>query len=141
MQEGRRTKDSTHSQYTRESMWYELSAVDGLLCRGRTETKNTRNLQEWLVKMVRQRIWFLDLDRLVEWRIGSYLACQAAKVDYKLDPSYQTGYCWTCATQCKQTTRDPPEEGPTTSLHTHIIQVPRGSQDQRHRGEGHHRAL
>ena len=63
-------------------MWYELSVVDGLLCRGRTETKNTRNLQEWLVKMVRQRIWFLDQDRLVEHTVGSCLACQAAKGDY-----------------------------------------------------------
>ena len=107
VQQGRRTKESAHRQYTRESVWTELSVVDGLLCRGSRlvippgqRPGYSGSIREWLVemahdghmgmdatkRMLRQRIWFPDMDRLVERTIGSCLACQASTGEYQQDP-------------------------------------------------------
>ena len=60
----------------------------------------TGSIREWLVemahdgpmgmvttkRMLRQRIWFPDMDRLIERIIGSCLACQASTGEYQKDP-------------------------------------------------------
>ena len=37
-------------------------------------------------RMLRQRIWFPDMERLVEQTIGSCLTCQASTGEYQQDP-------------------------------------------------------
>ena len=97
--------DPELSRYT--AVWEELSVIEGLVCRGeRIVIPNGRipgddgTLQEWVVdlghsghmgmsatkRLLRHRLWFPGMDRMVEHRVTACLPCQAATDNHTRDP-------------------------------------------------------
>ena len=105
VQAGKKPDDPNLTAYT--SVWNELAVINGLICRGErlvipqgdlSEDEGT--LREWVVdlghsghmgmaatkRLLRQRLWFPGMDRLVERRVASCLPCQASTVTPTRDP-------------------------------------------------------
>lgn len=102
---GKKPSDADMKPYT--SVWEELSVVDGMILRGeRIVIPNGHvpqyetNIRDWVVdlghsghmgvtatkKLLRLRLWFPGMDRLVEKAVEECLPCQASVESYPRDP-------------------------------------------------------
>ena len=90
-----------------KAVWDELSIMQSLVCRGeRIIIPNSRpqgeqaSLREWVVdlghsghmgmsatkRLLRHRLWFPGMDKMVEERVTACIACQAATDKHSKDP-------------------------------------------------------
>lgn len=105
IQNNKMPEDPELNPYT--SVWQELSVIEGLVCRGeRIVIPNGHlpeldsNIREWIVelghsghmginatkRLLRLRLWFPGMDRMVERKVTSCLPCQAAVDTHDRDP-------------------------------------------------------
>ena len=105
LEAGKKPSDPDMTPYT--SIWTELSIMEGLVCRGeRIVIPNGRlpthdiNMREWVVdlghsghmgmsatkRLLRLRLWFPGMDRMVERIISECLPCQASIDNHTRDP-------------------------------------------------------
>ena len=105
LHKGNKPEDPELTSYT--SIWTELSVVEDLVCRGeRVVIPNSRltgeehTIREWVVelghsghmgmsatkRLLRLRLWFPGMDRMVEAAVASCLPCQAATDSHTKDP-------------------------------------------------------
>ena len=105
IQKGQKPDDPCLTSYT--SVWNELSVINGLICRGERIVipdgflpRHDANLREWVVdlghsghmgmsatkRLLRLRLWFPGMDRLVERVISQCLPCQASTDTHTRDP-------------------------------------------------------
>ena len=105
VQQGKKPEDPSLTPYT--SVWGELSTMQQLVCRGeRIIIPNSElpggegNLRDWVVdlghsghlginatkRLLRQRLWFPGMDKMVERRVAACLPCQAATESHHRDP-------------------------------------------------------
>ena len=124
VRQGRRPSNPALASYTH--VWPELAVVDGLLLRGERLVVPDANLgdecgtlRQWCVelaheghqgapgtkRLLRTRLWWPGMDKLVEARVESCLPCQAAAPAHHRDPlqpttapsrpmEYQSGDHW-----------------------------------------------
>ena len=105
VKEGKKPKDRDQVPYM--AVWEELAVIEELVCRGERivmpEGRSSTNdvaLREWVVDLghsshqgvdatkrkLRVWLWFPDMDRAVERRVSSCLACQASVESKARDP-------------------------------------------------------
>ena len=104
VQQGKTPEDPGLTPYT--SVWGELSVMQQLVCRGeRIIIPNSElpggegNLRDWVIDLghsghlginatkhlLRQRLWFSGMDRMVERRLAACVPCQAATESHHRD--------------------------------------------------------
>ena len=105
VQQGKKTEDPDLRPYT--SIWGELGVLQGLVCRGERIVipdgylpDNEGSIREWVVelghsghlginatkRLLRLRLWFPGMDKMVERKVASCLPCQAATDCHLRDP-------------------------------------------------------
>ena len=107
VQTGRKPEAEEPELLRYTAVWGELAVIHDLLCRGeRIVIPNSRlpgddgTLREWVVdlghsghmgmsatkRLLRHRLWFPGMDRMVEERVAACLPCQAATDSHTKDP-------------------------------------------------------
>ena len=105
VQKGQKPTDPDLVPYT--SVWDELTVINGLVCRGErivvpdaTLPDTEGSVREWVVelghsghmginatkRLLRTRLWFPGMDRMVENKVESCLPCQASTDSKQRDP-------------------------------------------------------
>ena len=105
VQQGKKPEDPGLTPYT--SVWGELSVMQQLVCRGEwviipnSELPGGEgNLRDWVVdlghsghlgihatkRLLRQRLWFPGMDKMVDRHVATCLPCQAATESHHSDP-------------------------------------------------------